>query len=114
MITDEQLAELVRSQVEEMDRQNEACSQNNKYSQRLKCLTERLKDANGIRQYFKVYQTTECNAFACPDGSVRVFSALIDILDDNELLGVIGHEIGHVALRHSKKAWQDALLRSAA
>jgi len=38
----------------------------------------------------------------------------MDMLDDNELLGVIGHEIGHVALRHSKKAWRSALLRSAA
>lgn len=114
MITDEQLAEMVKSQVEEMDRQNEVCADKSKYTQRLKRLTGSMKDANGIKLNFKVYQTTEYNAFACPDGSVRVFSALMDILNDNELLGVIGHEIGHVALRHSKKAWQDALLRSAA
>lgn len=114
MITDEQLAEMVKSEVEEMDRQNEVCSDKSKYTQRLKRLTGSMKDANGISLNFKVYQTTEYNAFACPDGSVRVFSALMDILNDNELLGVIGHEIGHVALRHSKKAWQDALLRSAA
>jgi putative metalloprotease len=114
MITDEQLAEMVKSEVEEMDRQNEVCPQNSKYAQRLKHLTGSMKDANGIKLNFKVYQTTDYNAFACPDGSVRVFSALMDILNDNELLGVIGHEIGHVALRHSKKAWQDALLRSAA
>lgn len=72
-----------------------------------------MTDADGISLNFKVYQTKDINAFACPDGSVRVFSALMDILDDNELLGVIGHEIGHVALRHSKKAWRSALLRSA-
>ena len=60
-----------------------------------------------------MYQTKDVNAFACPDGSVRVFSALMDALTDDELLGVIGHEIGHVALRHSKKAWRSALLRSA-
>ena len=114
MITDEQLAEMVKSQVEEMDRRNNVCPENSKYVRRLKRLTGSMKDANGIKLNFKVYQTTDYNAFACPDGSVRVFSALMDILDDNELLGVIGHEIGHVALRHSKKAWQDALLRSAA
>ena len=73
-----------------------------------------MTEADGIKLNFKVYKTTQYNAFACPDGSVRVFSALMDILNDNELLGVIGHEIGHVALRHSKKVWQDALLRSAA
>ena len=114
MMTDEQLAEMVKGEVEEMDRQNEVCSDKSKYTQRLKRLTGSMKDANGIKLNFKVYQTSEYNAFACPDGSVRVFSALMDILNDNELLGVIGHEIGHVALRHSKKAWQDALLRSAA
>lgn len=114
IMTDEQLSEMVKSQVEEMDRQNTVCSEKSKYVRRLKRLTQKMKDADGISLNFKVYQTTEYNAFACPDGSVRVFSALMDILNDNELLGVIGHEIGHVALRHSKKAWRSALLRSAA
>lgn len=113
MITDEGLSDLVHQQVVEMDKQNIVCEANSKYSKRIDQITKGMSDANGIKLNFKVYRTKEYNAFACPDGSVRVFSALMDILDDNELLGVIGHEIGHVALRHSKKAWQDALLRSA-
>ena len=113
-ITDEDLAKVVRQQVIEMDRQNIVCGENSKYTKRLRLLTKNMKYADGIKLNFKVYQTTDLNAFACPDGSVRVFSGLMDILDDNELLGVIGHEIGHVALRHSKKAWRSALLRSAA
>lgn len=114
MITDEQLAESVKKEVAEMDRRNTVCANNNKYTQRLIRLTKGMTEADGIKLNFKVYKTTEYNAFACPDGSVRVFSALMDILNDEELLGVIGHEIGHVALRHSKKAWRSALLRSAA
>ena len=113
-ITDEQLAEVVGESVKEMDRQHKVCSATNAYTKRLNRLTKNMTDAEGIKLNFKVYQTTELNAFACPDGSVRVFSALMDALTDNELLGVIGHEIGHVALRHSKKAWRSALLRSAA
>lgn len=113
-ITDDELAMIVHEQVVVMDNANNVCGQESKYTKRLKRLTKGMTDANGIRLNFKVYQTKEYNAFACPDGSVRVFSALMDILDDNELLGVIGHEIGHVALRHSKKAWRSALLRSAA
>ena len=112
-ITDEQLAEAVSEEVAAMDRNNKVCGTNNAYTKRLTRLTKGMKDANGIKLNFKVYQTTDVNAFACPDGSVRVFSALMDLLSDNELLGVIGHEIGHVALRHSKKAWRSALLRSA-
>lgn len=114
MITDEELAEIVGKEVADMDRRNAVCANNNKYTQRLRRLTKGMTEADGIKLNFKVYKTTEYNAFACPDGSVRVFSALMDILNDEELLGVIGHEIGHVALRHSKKAWKDALLRSAA
>ena len=53
------------------------------------------------------------NAFACADGSVRVFSSLMDIMTDEELLGVIGHEIGHVAHKDSKNAFRTALLTSA-
>ena len=114
LITDEDLAEIVEKEVAEMDRRNTVCANNNKYTQRLRRLTKGMTEADGIKLNIKVYKTTEYNAFACPDGSVRVFSALMDILNDEELLGVIGHEIGHVALRHSKKAWRSALLRSAA
>jgi len=113
-ITDEELANIVREQVVAMDKANNVCGQDSKYTKRLNKLTKGMTNADGIKLNFKVYLTKEFNAFACPDGSVRVYSALMDVLDDNELLGVIGHEIGHVALRHSKKAWRSALLRSAA
>ncbi len=113
-ISDEDLAKIVSEQVKAMDKANHVCGANSKYSKRLKGITKSMNDAEGIKLNFKIYLTKDYNAFACPDGSVRVYSALMDILDDNELLGVIGHEIGHVALRHSKKAWRSALLRSAA
>jgi len=38
----------------------------------------------------------DVNAFACGDGSIRVFSALMDLMDDDELMAISGHEIGHV------------------
>lgn len=113
-LTDEQLAAAVKESVAAMDKKNTVCSASSAYTQRLKRLTKGMNAADGIKLNFKVYKTSEVNAFACPDGSVRVYSALMDALSDDELLGVLGHEIGHVALRHSKKSWQDALLRSAA
>ena len=113
-LTDEELAKTVCEAVEVMDKENTLCADNSKYAKRLSALTANMVDANGIELNFKVYQTKELNAFACPDGSVRVYSALMDLLSDDELLGVLGHEIGHVALRHSKRAWKWALLRSAA
>ncbi len=37
----------------------------------------------------------------------------MDIMSDEELLGVIGHEIGHVTKRHSKNAFKQQLLTGA-
>jgi putative metalloprotease len=55
----------------------------------------------------------EVNAFATADGSVRVYSGLMDIMDDNELLAVIGHEIGHVANNDSRDAMRAAYQKEA-
>ena len=113
-ITDAQMAAYVKESVDWMDTHNPVPGEDNAYTQRLRKLTEGLKDADGIPLNFKVYDVIDVNAFACPDGSVRVFSSLMDIMDDDELLGVIGHEIGHVVKRHSKNAFKTQLLTGAA
>lgn len=112
-LTDEQMAQDVKEYIDWMDTHNKVCDANDPYTLRLNKLTEGLKDADGIPLNFKVYWVFDVNAFACADGSVRVFSSLMDIMTDEELLGVIGHEIGHVAHRDSKKGFRTALLTSA-
>lgn len=112
-LTDEQMTEYVKEYIDWMDTHNQVCDANSPYTQRLNKLTEGLGDADGIPLNFKVYYVTDVNAFACADGSVRVFSSLMDIMTDEELLGVIGHEIGHVAHRDSKSGFRTALLTSA-
>lgn len=112
-LTDEQMTEYVKEYIDWMDAHNQVCDANSPYTQRLNKLTEGLGDADGIPLNFKVYYVTDVNAFACADGSVRVFSSLMDIMTDEELLGVIGHEIGHVAHRDSKSGFRTALLTSA-
>lgn len=112
-LTDEQMTEYVKEYIDWMDTHNQVCDANSPYTQRLNKLTEGLGDADGIPLNFKVYYVTDVNAFACADGSVRVFSSLMDIMTDEELLGVIGHEIGHVAHRDSKSGFRTVLLTSA-
>lgn len=112
-LTDEQMSEYVKEYITWMDEHNQVCADDNEYTIRLKKLTEGLGDADGIPLNFKVYYVKDVNAFACADGSIRVFSSLMDIMTDEELLGVIGHEIGHVAHRDSKKGFRTALLTSA-
>lgn len=112
-LTDEQMAQYVKESVDWMDKHNPVPGEDNPYTQRLRRLTEGLTDADGIPLNFKVYDVIDVNAFACPDGSVRVFSSLMDIMSDDELLGIIGHEIGHVAKRHSKNGFKQELLTGA-
>jgi predicted Zn-dependent protease len=41
------------------------------------------------------------NAFALPGGYIVIYRGMMDKLEnESELLGLLGHEVGHVALRH--------------
>ena len=112
-LSDEQMVAYVKEYIDWMDEHNQVCADDDPYTVRLKKLTEGLTDVEGIPLNFKVYYVIDVNAFACADGSVRIFSSLMDIMSDEELLGVIGHEVGHVAHRDSKKGFRTALLTSA-
>lgn len=113
-ISDAQMAEYVKESVAQMDKENKVAPASSPYSQRLARLTQGITQVDGIPLNFKVYETKDVNAFACPDGSVRVFTGIMDIMDDDELLGIIGHEIGHVMKHHSKNAFKNQLMTSAA
>ena len=55
-----------------------------------------------ITYTFKVLNTEDVNAVACPGGFIYVFKGLLDYMpSDAELAGVLGHEIGHVVKRHT-------------
>ena len=112
-LTDADMAKYVKEYVAWMDEHNHVCDAKSPYTKRLNRLTQGLTSVEGIPLNFKVYYVTDVNAFACPDGSVRVFSSLMDAMTDEELLGVIGHELGHVAHKDSKKGFRTALLTSA-
>ena len=112
-LTDADMAKYVKEYVAWMDEHNHVCDAKSPYTKRLNRLTQGLNEVEGIPLNFKVYYVTDVNAFACPDGSVRVFSSLMDAMTDEELLGVIGHELGHVAHKDSKKGFRTALLTSA-
>jgi len=85
----------------------------NKYAQRLARLTNKHRNEDGLSLNFKVILDPSVNANATADGSIRVYSGLMDLMNDQELLGVIGHEIGHVKLGHTLSKSRAALLASA-
>ena len=111
-ITDDQIAELSAQSVAYMDSVNKVEKGN--YDARLRKLMGNVKSINGVPINLKVYKTNEVNAFACGDGSIRVYSGLMDVMDDAELMAVIGHEIGHVIHQDTKNAMKKTYLGYAA
>ena len=111
-ITDEQIAELCRQSVAQLDQQNTI--DNGAYIARLRRLMSSVGQLNGLKLNYKVYKTDQVNAFASGDGSVRVYTGLMDLMDDGELMAVIGHEIGHVVHQDTKNAMKKAYMASAA
>ncbi len=111
-ISDEQIAELCRQSVAQLDQQNTI--DNGAYIARLRRLMSKVTQVGDLSLNFKVYRTEDVNAFASGDGSVRVFSGLMDLMDDDELVAVIGHEIGHVVHQDTKNALKKAYMASAA
>src|SRR5688572_6400267 len=55
---------------------------------------------------FTVVDQPAINAFAVPGGFIYVTRGIMAFLkDEAELVGVLGHEIGHVAARHSAQQY---------
>src|SRR5581483_6208583 len=64
---------------------------------------------------FYVVQDPSLNAFAVPGGYVFVFSGLLArVKNDDELAGVLGHEIGHAAAHHIVRQQAEGQVASAA
>lgn len=64
-----------------------------------------------IEYSFKVLNSNEINAMACPGGFIYVFKGLLDYMpSDMELAGVLGHEITHVVEKHSIRDMEKQIL----
>jgi putative metalloprotease len=111
--SDADAAVLSKTAVDKMDAENVVAAATDPYTIRLNRVFGKYTKGEGYTLNYKVYKIKEVNAFATADGSVRVYSGLMDIMDDNELLAVIGHEIGHVANHDSRDAIKSAYKKEA-
>ncbi len=93
-----------------MDSKATIAPANSEYAKRLTTIANALgNNINGQPVNYKVYMAKDVNAFAMANGCIRVYSGLMDMMTDNEVEAVLGHEMGHVALGHVKKGMQVAL-----
>ncbi|WP_455811221.1 metalloprotease LoiP [Pseudomonas graminis] len=114
-LSDAQVKELSEQSCQQMDSQAQIAPASSTYAKRLSKISAALGDnINGTPANYKVYLTKDVNAWAMANGCIRVYSGLMDMMTDNEVEGVLGHEMGHVALGHSRKAMQLAYATTAA
>ncbi len=80
----------------------------------VRAIGEKLAAASDMPEgpwYFMVVDLPDPNAFALPGGFIYVTRGLVSLVNsEDELAGVIGHEIGHVTARHSVEQMSRAQL----
>ena len=93
-------------------------SNNPDYNERVQRVGKRIADAAkedipNVNWEFVVFDDDQINAFAMPGGKVAVYTGLLKYAQtDDELAIVIGHEIAHVAARHSNERISQQVVKS--
>ena len=113
-ISDAQVAQLCSQYMVETDGQNTILPADNIYTQRLNRIMAKFHNISSMDLNYKVYQSSTINAFASGDGSIRLYSGLMDAMNDDELFAVIGHELGHLINKDVRDAYRTAYLIVAA
>lgn len=118
-LTDSEIAKYCQEYIDWSDANNPVCDINDSdagkrhYAERLANIVKGYETENGVKLDIKAYYVVDVNAFACANGSIRVFAGLMELMTDDEIFGVIGHEVGHIINKDSKDAFRTALLTSA-
>lgn len=114
-ISNNEIIALCEEHMMEMDTTNIILPEDDPYTERLGRVMARFKNLGSMRLNYAVYDDeSTVNAFASGDGSVRVYSGLMDLMDDDELFAVIGHELGHLNNHDVRDAYRTAYLVVAA
>lgn len=112
-LSDRTVAELSAKSSAAMDSQHSIAPADSTYAKRLQALVGNLYELDGYTFDYKVYLKDDVNAFAMADGTIRIYSGLMDLFEDGELCFVIGHEMGHVVKQHTRKQLRLAYAASA-
>jgi putative metalloprotease len=114
MLDEESVKQAAALSAKELDGKSQMAPAGSPYVTRLAKITANMQNFDGLNLNFKVYVNKDLNAFAMADGTVRVHTGLLDAMPDDQVLAVIGHEIGHVKLKHSYQQTKEILLTNVA
>jgi len=66
-------------------------------------------DRKDVVYFIKVVEDEHANAISLPGGYIYIFKGIIErVENDDQLAGVIAHEVGHITARHAIKRMQNA------
>jgi len=81
-------------------------------NQRVQGILDRIvavSDRKDMVYFIKIFDDDPINAMSLPGGYVYVFTGLIDkTKSDDQLAGVIAHEVAHITAKHGVKRMQNA------
>lgn len=104
LVSDAQLAQLSAQAWTDSLRQ-ERVLRDPSYQRRLERVGQRIVAASGqthLDWEFVVFDSDTVNAWVLPNGKVGFYKGILDIMQtDDHVATVLGHEVGHVAGRHS-------------
>jgi len=102
-ITDEELNKIAAEDIAKMDKDNDIVK--DQYYKDLLNVMKKIKLPQELKLDVKVYWSPYLYIFTRSNGAIRVNHGIIEKLDDNELLFVMAHEIGHLIHGDYKKSY---------
>ncbi|CAA6819340.1 MAG: Metalloprotease [uncultured Sulfurovum sp.] len=103
-ITDEELNKIAAEDIAKMDKDNDIVK--DQYHTDLQNVMKKIKLPEGVKLDVKVYWSPYLYIFSRSNGSIRVNHGVIEKLDDNELLFIMAHEVGHLLHEDYKKSYR--------
>ena len=103
-ITDEELKKIADEDIAKMDKDNDIVK--DQYHNDLQNVMKKIKLPAGVKLDVKVYWSPFLYIFSRSNGAIRVNHGVIEKLNDNELLFVMAHEVGHLLHEDFKKSYR--------
>ncbi|CAA6820994.1 MAG: Peptidase [uncultured Sulfurovum sp.] len=103
-VTDAELHKIAAEDIAKMDKNNDIVK--DQYYNDLLNVMKKIKLPATVKLDVKVYWSPYLYIFSRSNGAIRVNHGVIEKLDDNELLFVMAHEIGHLLHEDFKKSYR--------
>ncbi|MCK5855167.1 MAG: M48 family metalloprotease [Sulfurovaceae bacterium] len=108
LINDDEMDRLAIKDLKKMDNNQTIAKDIDRYYIDLQNIMKKIDIPTDLKLDVKVYMSPFLYIFTMPNGAIRVNSGIIEALDDNEVLFLMAHEIGHLKEKDHKASYRKA------